>query len=408
MPKRKLPNWSLASLIVVLVLCSIPSRAATYRVLYGFSGGSEGGGLYSGVVIDGQGSLYGGTIGGGGGGGTIYEVRHNSDGTWTKSIIRNLDFQNDGGEPNGGMVFDAEGNLYSTTSNGGPQGFGTVFQLVPNPSGEWVLNLALDTGSHTGLAIDPAGNLFGLGAGAFELSPDPDGWTYQQIYGFQKEHDPGTFYSPMILDDAGNLYGASVGGGNGPPKCPGSGSCGTVFKLHPNPDGTWTEHLLHKFAAWDDDGRYATGGVTRDAAGNLYGTTLEGGSHRNGGRCRVGCGTIYKLARQPDGRWREDILYNFPKDHDGLFPSAAPTLDAAGNLYGTTEEGGDPVCTCGVIYKLTHNPDDTCTYTVLHRFHGTDGRDPAAPMVMDKKGNLYGTTISGGPGGKGVVFKVTP
>jgi len=400
--------FAATSLIVLMLTLCGTSSAAKYRVLYGFSGGYDGGGLYSGVIVDAKGDLYGGTLGGGNGqGGTIYELQHNPDGSWTKTVIHDLDFHTDGGEPQDGMVFDAAGNLYGTTSNGGPQGFGTVFQLVPNPNGEWPLNVLYDVGSFTGLVFDPSGNLYGLGAGVFELSPGPDGWTYREIYDF-RQGDAGGFYAPMILDPAGNLYGTSAFGGNGPPYCFGD-SCGTVFKLHPNGDGTWTEHLLHKFAAWKYDGQNALGSAVRDAAGNLYGTTIQGGSHRtHRGQCEVGCGTIYKLAKQPNGHWKETILYNFPNYHDGLGPSAGLTMDRAGNLYGTTGSGGDPNCSCGVVFKMTHNPDDTWTYTVLHRLHVADGALPVATMVMDKKGNLYGTTVTNGPGGYGVVFEVTP
>jgi len=384
--------------------------ASKYKVLYGFSGGVDGGGLYSGVIIDASDNLYGGTVGGGdGGGGTIYQLQRQPDGSWVKIVIHDLDFHTEGGNPNNGMVFDPAGNLYGTMEDGGPQQFGGVFQLVPNPDGPWTLNLLYDIGSFTGLTLDAAGNLYGLGLGAFELSPTPDGWTYQQIYGFTGDNDAGGFYSPMILDRAGNLYGTAQYGGNHGPPCVGAAGCGVVFKLHPNGDGSWTGHILHKFAAWLYDGQYSIGGVVRDAAGNLYGTTEQGGSHRTkSGSCELGCGTIYKLSRKPDGHWKETILYNFPHFKDGLFPVAGPTLDGDGNLYGTASFGGDSNCGCGVVYKMTHNPDDTWTYSVLHRIHQGEGNGPVAPLVMDKKGNLYGTTVTGGPGGKGVVFKITP
>jgi uncharacterized repeat protein (TIGR03803 family) len=136
-----------------------------------------------------------------------------------------------------------------------------------------------------------------------------------------------------------------------------------------------------------------------DAAGHLFGTTLQGGHD----------GTVFELSRQPNGRWKETILYDFPNArHNGGAPGAGVVMDPAGNLYGTTTAGGDATCSCGVVFKMTHNPGDTWTYSVLHRFKGTDGWSPQAPLVIDKKGHLYGTTVSGGPGGKGVVFKVTP
>jgi len=404
---------SIATLIAIatvplLMLLSAPlSLGATYKVLYSFSGGTDGSILYGGVVLDRQGNLFGPTAGGGQDlAGTIYKLTHEPGGIWTKTIIHDLNYQTEGGHPNGGMVFDQAGNLYGTTWSGGPQLVGTIFQLVPNPDGPWTLNLLYEGGSQSGLAIDPAGNLFGFGGPGqyhegdiFRLSPNPGGWEYSEIYSFGlNQDDGGTFYAPLILDQAGNLYGTSFGGGHGR-FCGGGGGCGTAYKLHPTPDGTWTEHIFHRFGSTPQDGRYLYGSLVRDVAGNLYGTTLQGGND----------GTIFKLSRKPSGGWKETILYNFPNAvKNGGAPAAGMVFDQAGNLYGTASSGGDAKCQCGVVYKLDHNPDETWTYSVLHRFHGTDGWSPQAPLVMDKKGHLYGTTVSGGPGGYGVVFKITP
>jgi uncharacterized repeat protein (TIGR03803 family) len=112
-------------------------------------------------------------------------------------------------------------------------------------------------------------------------------------------------------------------------------------------------------------------------------------------------------ARGANGHWKETILYSFKNGPSGNAPSAGVVVDGAGNLYGTTGYGGDAQCSCGVVYKLSPGKNGTWKYTVLHRFTGADGGEPEANLILDKKGNLYGTTPFGGPG-FGVVFEVTP
>jgi len=195
-------------------------------------------------------------------------------------------------------------------------------------------------------------------------------------------------------DLAGNLYGVTNEGG--------SKNDGVVFQLERTPSG-WKEHVLHSFRH-GRDGFLPYGGVVLDSTGNVYGSTLQGGSYRCGG---PGCGTIYKVSKQPDGHWKGTILYRFPKPDDGALPTGTLAIDAAGNLYGVAS-GSSKDCGCGVVFKFAHNPDDTWTYTVLHRFHGFDGALPVAGVILDAKGNIYGTTTTGGAGGYGVVFQITP
>jgi uncharacterized repeat protein (TIGR03803 family) len=202
------------------------------------------------------------------------------------------------------------------------------------------------------------------------------------------------------LDSAGNLYGTTELGGNGYPACPGSGGCGVAYQLQSLGDGKWQHHVLHRFAAFPLDGQLPYSGVIVDGAGNVYGTTLQGG---------IG-GTVYRLSPAQDGRWKETILYNFPNAQtDGGGPVGGLVLDRAGNLYGTTSGGGDANCSCGVVFKLAHGSNGKWTYTVLHRFTGKDGWSPQATLIFDKYyEHLYGTTLEGGPGGYGVVFEITP
>jgi uncharacterized repeat protein (TIGR03803 family) len=163
-----------------------------------------------------------------------------------------------------------------------------------------------------------------------------------------------------------------------------------VFKLSP----AGTETVLHSFTG--HDGAHPVAGLIADAAGNLYGTTLEGGASN---ACPSGCGTVFKLS--PTGS--ETILHSFTGEGDGAYPYAGLTRDAAGNFYGTANHGGTHGN--GVVFKLSPSG----TETVLHSFTGgADGGPPSAGLVRDPAGNLYGTTANGGASGYGVVFKLTP
>ena len=137
-----------------------------------------------------------------------------------------------------------------------------------------------------------------------------------------------------------------------------------------------------------------------DSKGNAYGTTLQGGNS----------GTVFELSPQQDGSWKETILYSFPNpEENGGEPAGGVTFDDLGNLYGTASAGGDPSCNCGVVFKMTPHANGKWSYTVLHRFHGTDGVGPGYNLIFDKRfKHLYGTTVEGGSGGYGVVYEITP
>ena len=215
---------------------------------------------------------------------------------------------------------------------------------------------------------------------------------YRVLYTFACGSDGCGPNGPLILDHKGNLYGATIGGG--------AYGYGTVFRLAR--DGT--ETVLYSFKA-GDDGAYPSGGVVLDSAGSLYGTTSSGGGTGCGS---YGCGTVYKLA--PDGT--ETVLHVFTDVPDGANPDGGVVIDKKGNLFGTTSSGGTGTnCegSCGTVYKLAPNG----TETVLYAFQGgSDGGNPYAGLIMDKAGNLYGTTTYSGSSdcisGCGVVFKVSP
>lgn len=131
-----------------------------------------------------------------------------------------------------------------------------------------------------------------------------------------------------------------------------------------------------------------------------------GGGQRRGKK--IGnCGTIFKLTKDADGTWKEEILYSFKSGSAGFSPYAGVVIDNAGNLYGTTDSGGSG-CGCGVIYRLAPSANNKWRYTVLHSFAGADGAIPAGNLVLDKKGNLYGGTVLGGIYGGGVIFELSP
>jgi hypothetical protein len=179
-----------------------------------------------------------------------------------------------------------------------------------------------------------------------------------------------------------------------------------VFELMPNGNGTWTESVLHRFKGGKDGG-FPYAGLIFDQAGNLYGTTEVGGNRV----CLDSCGVVFELTRQEDGSWAESVPYSF-SDRDGRYPLAGLISDTAGNLYGTTNLGGDrSLCGgtgCGVVFKLVPNSNGKWTETVLHRFLDRPGAGPYAGLIFDASGNLYGTTVGDVNSTHGSVFEITP
>ncbi|HWY23237.1 MAG TPA: choice-of-anchor tandem repeat GloVer-containing protein [Candidatus Acidoferrum sp.] len=206
----------------------------------------------------------------------------------------------------------------------------------------------------------------------------------------------------LVLDASGNLYGITTAGGKiSSALCNNNGSsgCGTVFELSPNPNGSWTRTVLHKFQGGITDGYRPEAGLVVDGAGNLYGTTPYGGTY--------GEGTVFELSPTSVGGWKETVLYNFLTNAvDGIVPLAGLTLDASGNLYGTTylSSGGQ-----GAVFKLSPNSSGGWTETLIFNFIGaTGGENPLAGIILDSAGNLYGTTVTGGSHGGGVVYELSP
>jgi len=351
-----------------------------------------------------------------------------------------------------GLVFDAAGNLYGTTVAGGrgcatnvPPGCGTAFRLAPGADGRWaetVLHKFCEDGCTTqpipsSLAFDLAGNLYGVFNGGgpdycslfeepcgqvFELMPSESGpWGEKILFGFVGKLGWGPF-GGLILDSAGNLYGATFSGGYGDCDEVGDG-CGTVFEASPRENGRWAVKFPYAFDG--SDGAVPVGSLLFDAAGNLYGSSQYGGPTQDCSEPYLGCGTVFKLTRGEGGTWTLRNLHYFGGGKYGSVPNGNLIVDSAGNLYGTTQFGGSGNCPhggyfpgCGVVFELIH-AGGKWTYKVLHEFenNGRDGYYPYGGLVFDKAGNLYGTTSSGGAGGAscfanydgcGVVFEVTP
>jgi len=408
------------------------------RVLHSFSG-QDGDGPAGGLVFDASGSLYGATTGGAGdcsvACGTVFRLTPDSKGKWTHTVLHRFDNPKGGAYPEGEVTFDGAGNLYGADYSGGPSSEGVVFKLASGSSGKWTETVLDNFDGSTGdwplagVIFDKVGNLYGTtrygGAGnacgdsgcgvVFELSPTSDGhWIKTVLHSFDGRD--GAFpLARLLLDKAGNLYGTTFAGGIG--SCSfGVTGCGVVFQLNPpsKKGDPWTERILHRFAG-NQDGGFLASDLVSDAAGNLYGMANQGGdlSCRSG----LGCGVVFELMHGEDGKWGEKVLHAFG-GRDGAYPDGGGLVfDSEGNLYGTTSSGGGLNCNpnygCGVVFKLSPGKNSKWTETVLHRFSGKDGASPQSDLLLDAAGNLYGTTSQGGSGqcalgGCGVVFEITP
>jgi len=344
---------------------------------------------------------------------------------------------NDGSDPVAGLIEDGSGNLYGTTAGGGKENSGTVFEVSGNTETvlyDFCRRKSCIDGSNplAGLIEDKSGNLYGTtqngglhGSGIlFELSPAGDAWTETILHHFCSEQecaDGGDLVAGLLMDSAGNLYGTTSGGGKGAYAVGG----GTVFEMTlDKTTNKWTEQVLYKFCniSLCADGDSPQAGLAMDGAGNLYGTTENGGANDSG--------AVFKLSKNPtSGKWKETVLYSFCSQpgssnvcYDGASPVAGLAIDGSGHLYGTTMQGGVGNPGYGTVFKLTHTGShDTYGFDVLYRFcpPGTstcgDGLYPKSTLILDGSENLYGTTYSTAYStnssqyaGAGTVFRITP
>jgi len=388
-----------------------------FQILHGFGSSGDGNGPEGPVVFDQKGNLYGATYSGGTDtDGTAFELTPGGNGQWTETILHNfVDSLTDGADPTG-VVMDAVGNLYGTTTHGGTNeqcagGCGTVFELMPGANGQWTESILWSFCSLSNCAdggvptfpptLGPGGVLYGTaGQTAFQLSPGTP-WTLTILYTLCSQPNCADGENPfgsLVLDAKGNLYGETIEGG--------TSDGGVVFGLHPRASGQWEEVVLHDFDVQDPSQGYDdSGGVTlHDRA--LFAATQAGGDSGCNG---AGCGTVLELTRAPGNSIDEQVLHDFgPNAAQGINPIAAVSFDARGDLFGVTVEGGSPTCECGTVYGMKPQGNGKWAFAVLHSFVDSDGATPTSALAIDSEGNIYGTTQSGGPNKGGVVFELSP
>jgi uncharacterized repeat protein (TIGR03803 family) len=358
------------------------SVAGPQTVLYTFPESAGGFGPNSGLIRDSAGNLYGTTPQGGtAGAGVVFKL----SAAGHETVLYTFTGASDGGDPNAGVIRDSQGDLYGTTFTGGASGSGVVYKV--DTAGTETVLYNFTGGSdgsnpYAGVVSDSAGNLYGTtwygGAGnagvIYKVNPSGNETV---LYNFTGSPGGSRAYSALLRDAQGNLYGTAYSGGNA--------GFGAVYELA----ATGQFSVLYNFTG-GDDGRYPYAGVIRDSAGNLYGTTEVGGAYYGG------------LVYMVDTSGNETVLYNFTGGSDGDFPNGGLARDSAGNLYGTTADGG--ASGLGAVFEL----NTTNQLTVLYSFTGApDGANPQAGVVRDAAGDLYGTTQFGGTGHVGTVFKLT-
>jgi len=319
--------------------------------------------------------------------------------------------------PAANLILSASGDFYGTTayggtgacSNAGILGCGTVFELKPTASGSWtekVIHSFNDNGTgvdylSAGLVIDAAGDLFGtreLGGAynygtMFELKPKgSEGWTAEVVHNFNDNGKDG--YEPhsgLIIDTSGNLYGTTIYGG--------AYGSGTIFELKPKAGGGWTEKVVHSFNNNGADGTYPYAGLIFDDSGNLYGTTFNGGAYNSG--------AVFELKFKTGVGWSEKVLHSFNNNGtDGAYPYAGLIIDASGNRYGTTIDGG--FSPGGTVFELSHASGGGWTESLLWNFCGcgVEGDLPVSAVVFGPSGYLFGTSYEGGLYNAGTVFEI--
>lgn len=399
---------------IAATMAATPSslrQPQTYVIFHNFNGVPGGQGPYGGLVLDSAGNLYGATNTGGskvcsGGCGVVYKL----DPAGNETVLHAFTGQPDGAYPQAGDVaVDAAGNVYGSTEGGGDFDDGTVFKV--DASGNEVVLHSFTGGTDGarpfgGVVLDAAGNVYGTTSAGGDLACSTVGCgvvfridttgSETVLHRFAGPPDGDAPDGDLIIDGLGNLYGTTLAGGDS--SCNSPTGCGTVYKL----SASRFEKVLYRFNG--ADGQTPASGLLLDSAGNLYGTTSQGGPS-NGG-------TVYKVS--PLGG--KTLLWGFTGGFDGKAPGSALASDAAGNLYGTASLGGRLACNsgsgCGVVFRLSKAGN----FAVLHTFTGVpgDGQSPASGVVLDSAGNIYGTAPLGGAtrnclgSGCGMAYKISP
>jgi len=401
-----------ALVLALILFFTAGAWASTEKVLYAFCSKqncADGAYPYAGVISDKAHNLYGTTAQGGDNfAGLVYELKHTKSG-WKEIVLYKFTGGADGAAPMGQLVFDAAGNLYGI-ANGGGAGYGTVYELTRSKSGwafkviytfqggnDGIVNIGVG-----GLVLDKAGHLYGVtemggtaGYGTiFELSRAGGSWKKTILYNFAAGTDAQDPLMGLTWDSAGNLYGATVGGG--------AYGCGAVFELK-HQKKTWGESVIYNFTGGSDGCWPEFGSVTIPKSGEIYGTTGAGGSYNQG--------VVYLLTLS-NGTWKETTLYDFTGGNDGGQVFAGVTLDPAGHVFGAAAYYGTD--SYGTVIELAKQKSGW-QETTLQDFTGSDGGYPYGNIIIDAKGNLYSTTFRGGnlscnqvQEGCGVVFEIKP
>jgi|HubBroStandDraft_1064217.scaffolds.fasta_scaffold01655_10 uncharacterized repeat protein (TIGR03803 family) len=374
---------------LIVVLTAQCAQAQSYSVLYTFRLGPYGAGPYWGVIQDADGNLYGTTSGGGSSDlGSVFKL----NATGEETVLYSFKSASTDGEGPASLIRNADGTFYGNTYYGG-YGLGTVYKL--GSKGEETVLHSFKGGAdgaypQSPLVEDAKGNLYGTtysyggpsSAGTiFKIGNTGE---FSVLYTFTGGADGNGPSAGLLQDSAGNFYGTTAGGG--------ANSDGVVFKL----SSTGHESVLYNFKG-GSDGEAPVAPLIRDESGNLYGTTEYGGVLVG----QYSCGTVFKVSATGE----EAVLHRFTGYSDGCHPSTGLVRDGEGNLYGTTS---------GTIFKISASGEEAVLYNFIG---GADGEAPVSGLIRDAEGNLYGTTEYGGSApcgsvsdnsGCGVVFKLVP
>ncbi len=351
--------------------------------------------------------------------GTVFELSPATGGGWVKTTLHRFTGNRDGGAPTGALVMDESGNLFGTTENGGSQlcgtpGCGVVYELSPTSSSPWTLTVIYSFPDSSagarpnGLVRDASGNLYGSTTNGgtdwgvvYALSQSSGSWVETVLHAFSNT-DGSLPNSTLYMDGSGNLFGTTLQGGVLTGNCKTFGGCGTVFELSPASGGGW--NFANYAFPTPTQGIFPVGAVREDASGNLYGVTSAGGINSGG--------VAFKLVPVSGGGWTESVFHTFD-----LAKGSSPVgliEDGKGGYYGAAQSGGNTSCNggCGTVFDLTPTSSGGWVATTLHSFTGVGDGGLPNPLMVDANGNIFGTAEAGGRtncafGGCGTAFEIT-
>lgn len=393
---------------LVVTICGLAATAQSQKV----NTIAEGVFSSAGFIADAKGNLYSTTYwggnyncGGGYGCGTVFKLSPTDGIMWSQTVLHTFNAGADGASPAGSLVFDTEGNLYGTTAKGGgsthcPGGCGTVFKLSYTATGWKEQILHVFTGIDgsdplSALVVNERGDLLGVSTGdtcttcgatygtAFKLTLCSGHFYFQVLHAFNTPANGMYPLGPLARDAAGNLYGVTAQGGNTSSNICGPTGCGVIFKLTPT-IGPWPEKVLHTFTY--ADGSAPNGGLAFDATHqNLYGTTATGGSH-------VYFGNVYKI-NPATGNFMVTYSFTGNGDVDAGNPNSGVVFDSEGNVYGSNAGGYNNNCDysgpCGSVFKLSPGAK---TILAIYVIPGAVYPGPGG-LFLDRTGNIYGVGV---------------